>query len=317
MLVDNFLDYLQNSFIRCSLKAIEFENNLYSFSSLSDDFYKEAFEAWQNYKKEMEEKKRMKNFEETNQGKKVLEDKIRKEEIKVQKEEKKSGKKETKKKPNKNQENKKSPSLDYRISNKATLKDMNEIDLYHKLHPETQGNLNSKDELYIEENKNNEENEYDIAMREEGFSENDKQSKTENIKVKKNLWDSIKGKIQGFTGNKLITEEDILPVLEETKKHLINKNVALEIAEGITKNAKINLLSQKTESFTSINTTVKTAITESIKTILSSQKDINILKIANDARSNGVPLKIVFCGINGVGKSTTLAKVAFYLQKEV
>ena len=45
------------------------------------------------------------------------------------------------------------------------------------------------------------------------------------------------------------------------------------------------------------------------------QKDIDLLKYAYEARSIGIPLKIVFWGINGVGKSTTLAKVAYYFQK--
>ena len=48
---------------------------------------------------------------------------------------------------------------------------------------------------------------------------------------------------------------------------------------------------------------------ESLVQILSPKKRIDILRDAMEARRRGKPYTIVFCGVNGVGKSTNLAKV--------
>ena len=44
--------------------------------------------------------------------------------------------------------------------------------------------------------------------------------------------------------------------------------------------------------------------------ILSPKKRIDILRDVMDAKAKGRPYSIVFCGVNGVGKSTNLAKVS-------
>ena len=44
------------------------------------------------------------------------------------------------------------------------------------------------------------------------------------------------------------------------------------------------------------------------------KKNIYILKEAVSAKKRGQVYSIVFIGVNGVGKSTSLAKVAYYLK---
>ena len=43
--------------------------------------------------------------------------------------------------------------------------------------------------------------------------------------------------------------------------------------------------------------------------ILSPRRRIDILRDVMDAKKRGKPYSITFCGVNGVGKSTNLAKV--------
>ena len=40
---------------------------------------------------------------------------------------------------------------------------------------------------------------------------------------------------------------------------------------------------------------------------------MNVLRDVMEAKSKGRPYVITFCGVNGVGKSTNLAKVCFWL----
>lgn len=65
-----------------------------------------------------------------------------------------------------------------------------------------------------------------------------------------------------------------------------------------------------------MSATVKTALIESIKKILTPKKKIDILKEAMAARGRGEPYKIVFIGVNGVGKSTSLSKVTYMLKNK-
>ena len=51
---------------------------------------------------------------------------------------------------------------------------------------------------------------------------------------------------------------------------------------------------------------------ESLVQILSPKKRIDILRDVMESKKKGLPYVIVFCGVNGVGKSTNLAKVFYF-----
>ena len=54
---------------------------------------------------------------------------------------------------------------------------------------------------------------------------------------------------------------------------------------------------------------------ESLVQILSPKQHIDLLRDAMHAREEGRPYVVTFCGVNGVGKSTNLAKVCFWLME--
>lgn len=59
---------------------------------------------------------------------------------------------------------------------------------------------------------------------------------------------------------------------------------------------------------------MKGALTEAIEQILTPKRSIDVLRAALQAKAAGKVYSIVFLGVNGVGKSTNLAKVAYYLK---
>lgn len=103
-------------------------------------------------------------------------------------------------------------------------------------------------------------------------------------------------------------------VIKNFKTNLMEKNVAAEIADNLCKSVTNTLIDRRTESFTSVKTTVKNALTDSIQKLLTPKKNIDLLKDALTAKSKGQVYSAVFIGVNGVGKSTSLAKVAYYLK---
>ena len=73
-------------------------------------------------------------------------------------------------------------------------------------------------------------------------------------------------------------------------------------------------MNKKTNQFTSVKHTVKEALTQSIERIITPKKQIDILKDALKAKEEKRVYSAVFIGVNGVGKSTSLAKVAYHLK---
>lgn len=121
-------------------------------------------------------------------------------------------------------------------------------------------------------------------------------------------------KVKSFTGNKEIVKQDIAPLVSEFQHALIQKNVAETISEQLCTSVSNSLLHTKTASFTSLAATFKTALSNSIEKLLTPQNYKDILRDALTAKNRRTPYVIVFCGINGVGKSTSLAKVGYYLK---
>eukprot|EP00434_Breviolum_minutum_P024014 symbB.v1.2.021191.t1/scaffold1779.1/size154953/19 len=109
-----------------------------------------------------------------------------------------------------------------------------------------------------------------------------------------------------ITGGAILGEEDLEPILKKFKTELMTRNVAAEVRKS--------LVGKTTGRFTSMASTVKQALKESMETLLTPKKSIDVLRAALAAKNAGRVYTIVFLGVNGVGKSTNLAKVAYYLK---
>jgi signal recognition particle receptor subunit alpha len=115
--------------------------------------------------------------------------------------------------------------------------------------------------------------------------------------------------------NKELTENDLKPVLEQFQSSLIEKNVAQEIAEKICESVCSSLVGKKLGTFTRVKTTVTEAMGESITRLLTPKRTIDILRDANIAKQQKRPYIITFVGVNGVGKTTSLAKIVSWLKQ--
>lgn len=129
------------------------------------------------------------------------------------------------------------------------------------------------------------------------------------------LFFRLTNSLKNYIGNKELTQEDLQPIMKNFVDLLTEKNVAKEIAENLCSSVTQSLLKTKTQSFTTISTTVKNALKDNIAKILTPKQDLDVLRLALAAKKRGEPFKIVFIGVNGVGKSTNLAKVSYLLMK--
>ena len=90
---------------------------------------------------------------------------------------------------------------------------------------------------------------------------------------------------------------------------LLENNVAVEVIDKIKEDLKQNLV-DKPLSRTKINETIKNTLKNSIKEILEVDK-IDLFKKIKSKK----PYIICFVGINGSGKTTAIAKIAYLLQQ--
>ncbi|GAA6218305.1 signal recognition particle receptor subunit alpha [Lates japonicus] len=121
------------------------------------------------------------------------------------------------------------------------------------------------------------------------------------------------GMLKGLVGSKSLTCEDMEPVLEKMRDHLIAKNVAADIASQLCDSVAKKLEGKVMGTFTTVASTVKQALQDSLVQILQPKRRVDILRDVMEAQSQRRPFVITFCGVNGVGKSTNLAKISYWL----
>ncbi|CAK5264698.1 unnamed protein product [Mycena citricolor] len=123
-----------------------------------------------------------------------------------------------------------------------------------------------------------------------------------------------------LTGSKVLTEQDLKPVLDGMKQHLMKKNVAVDIAEKVCEGVGESLIGKKVGGFQTTNAAVRMALSTSLTRILTPKTSTDLLlsirtKLSSPLPSTQqrMPYSITFVGVNGVGKSTNLSKVCFWL----
>jgi len=122
------------------------------------------------------------------------------------------------------------------------------------------------------------------------------------------------GALSKLVGGSPLTADDLAPVLERLQARLIEKNVAEEVSSRIAAAVGASLVGHAMPTFGSVSSTVKSAMAEALQRVLSPSRRIDVLHEIENAKQNKRPYVIVFVGVNGVGKSTSLSKVAYYIK---
>ncbi len=149
-------------------------------------------------------------------------------------------------------------------------------------------------------------------------TESELETSTEEIKpdnTETSEEESEKSGIFSFVRHKTISEKDIDDILFELEMALLEGDVAMDVAEQIIKSVKEDLVGRKIKRRNDVSDFTKEALKKAIENILDIEgKDITFL--IEEAKKTGEPLKIMFVGINGTGKTTTIAKIStYYMEK--
>ena len=115
---------------------------------------------------------------------------------------------------------------------------------------------------------------------------------------------------------KEISEKDLENTLFDLEIALLESDVAQEVIDDISANLKNKLLGLSVEKDKTPEELIQFHVQKSIYEILTKSGTLDLVKEINSKKENkGSPFIIVFLGINGTGKTTTVAKVANLLHK--
>lgn len=118
-----------------------------------------------------------------------------------------------------------------------------------------------------------------------------------------------------FATHKTISDKDIDDILFELELALLEGDVALEVAEQIVKSVKDDLVGRKIKRRNDVAKFAKEALKKAISEILVAEGP-DLKELVQEAKKTGEPLKIMFVGVNGTGKTTTISKIADHYVKE-
>ena len=123
-----------------------------------------------------------------------------------------------------------------------------------------------------------------------------------------NLYDRIaKSELKG---------KDLDNILDEFQLSLIENDVAVSAADFISNELREKLKDVQFARFTDPRTRVKFILQEVLLSLLQRAGQLDIFALIDKKKSVGGPAVLVFIGINGTGKTTSIAKLAYVLQKK-
>lgn len=145
-----------------------------------------------------------------------------------------------------------------------------------------------------------------ISEVEESIEEvNEKVPKEELVEKKKSVFSKIKKKIE----TKKITDKEFEEMFWDLELSLLESSVAIEVIEKIKESLKMDLVDVPIDR-KNIKSVVEDSLNETIKELF----DSNDFDLVEEVKKSDGPYVVVFLGVNGSGKTTSIAKVAKLLK---
>ena len=110
-------------------------------------------------------------------------------------------------------------------------------------------------------------------------------------------------------GEKELKEKDIEDIISELEISLLESDVATEVIDVIKSNLTEKLIGSKVNK-KEIEHFVKQSLIQNISNMFDEAGSIDILSNIKSKTNPQEPYLILFIGINGTGKTTTIAKIA-------
>jgi fused signal recognition particle receptor len=131
------------------------------------------------------------------------------------------------------------------------------------------------------------------------------------------MFEKLKSGFKGLVNKVTITElkaENLNPILSDFKMSLAENDVAFPVADKICDELEKRLVGVQVKRLEDRKKIVEENLRQVLLEVMVTNKRIDLLKLADEKRKKKEPFVLMFVGINGTGKTTTIAKVAQFLR---
>jgi len=150
-------------------------------------------------------------------------------------------------------------------------------------------------------------------------AEADEASAEADAESENNAGDEDDGSSAGFVsraasmarGRVVIDEEDLEEPLRELEFALLESDVEMTVAEEILDQIRSELVGEERKFTESTGALVEDALRDALLSVI----DVGQFDFLETIAASEKPVTVVFTGVNGVGKTTSIAKVASYLEE--
>ncbi len=133
------------------------------------------------------------------------------------------------------------------------------------------------------------------------------------------MFDKLRAQFSNFYDRVTKTElqgKDLDKVLDEFQLSLVENDVAVSVADYVATELKEKLKDVQFARFSDPRGRVKAILSDVLLSVLDRAGRLDIFELVEEKKKAGVPAIIVFVGINGTGKTTSIAKLAHILQRK-
>ena len=130
------------------------------------------------------------------------------------------------------------------------------------------------------------------------------------------MLDKVKNAVSNISKiavEKQISEKELDRVMENLTIELLESEIPFDLVEQISENIKKQMIDKKFARSDEFKEIIKKKITKTIKEIFQKVEDVDLIQLINSKESK--PFKILIVGINGSGKTTTVAKIGHLLKE--
>lgn len=138
------------------------------------------------------------------------------------------------------------------------------------------------------------------------------------------MFDKLKsafGSLSRLATHTALSEKDVDSAISDLEMSMIESDVASEVVENVVHALKQNLVDLKIPRSEDKEQLVVSKLKESMRSLFASTPKVDLLlliksKLQKNVAGEFQPFVVLFLGINGTGKTTTVSKVAYLLKNQ-
>ncbi len=131
------------------------------------------------------------------------------------------------------------------------------------------------------------------------------------------MFDKLKSGLKGLVSKVTTAElkaENLNPILSDFKMSLAENDVAFPVADKICDELEKRLTGVQVKRMEDRTKIVEDNLRQVLLEVMQTKQPIDLLQLIDEKRKKAEPFSMMFVGINGTGKTTTIAKVAQFLR---